>query len=120
LETCIGLLKLPGASNVQDLQADTSKHIKISVGSIFNKCLLPGIGVRTVQELETSVQYRASLPHPPPKFPPKESPFFLRPTLYIQHDQFPAELIQAGGEILLSAIHKLVNSVWKKVELPDQ
>jgi hypothetical protein len=28
--------------------------------------------------------------------------------------------IQAGGEILLSAIHKLINSVWNKEELPDQ
>jgi hypothetical protein len=35
-------------------------------------------------------------------------------------DQIPAELIQAGGEILLSAIHKLNNSVWNKEELPDQ
>jgi hypothetical protein len=26
-------------------------------------------------------------------------------------DQIPAELIQAGGEILLSAIHKLINSI---------
>jgi hypothetical protein len=26
-------------------------------------------------------------------------------------DQIPAELIQAGGEILLSMIHKLINSV---------
>jgi hypothetical protein len=33
-------------------------------------------------------------------------------------DQIPAELIQ-GGEILLSAIHKLINSVWNKEELPD-
>jgi hypothetical protein len=32
----------------------------------------------------------------------------------------PAELIQAGGEILLSAINKLINSVWNKEELPDQ
>jgi hypothetical protein len=29
-------------------------------------------------------------------------------------DQIPAELIQAGGKILLSAIHKLINSVWNK------
>jgi hypothetical protein len=36
------------------------------------------------------------------------------------NDQIPAELIQAGGEILLSAIHKLINSVWNKEELPDQ
>jgi hypothetical protein len=35
-------------------------------------------------------------------------------------DQIPAELIQAGGESLLSVIHKLVNSIWNKEELPDQ
>jgi hypothetical protein len=35
-------------------------------------------------------------------------------------DQIPAELLQAGGEILLSVIHKLINSVWNKEELPDQ
>jgi hypothetical protein len=35
-------------------------------------------------------------------------------------DQIPAEMIQPGGEILLSEIHKLMNSVWNKKELPDQ
>jgi hypothetical protein len=35
-------------------------------------------------------------------------------------DQIPAELIQAGGKILLSAIHKFINSVSNKEELPDQ
>jgi hypothetical protein len=35
-------------------------------------------------------------------------------------DQILAELIQAAGEILLSVIHKLINSVWNKEELPDQ
>jgi hypothetical protein len=35
-------------------------------------------------------------------------------------DQIPAELVHTGGEILLSAIHKLINSVWNKEELPDQ
>jgi hypothetical protein len=34
-------------------------------------------------------------------------------------DQIPAELIQAGGEMLLSGIQKPINSVWNK-ELPDQ
>jgi hypothetical protein len=34
-------------------------------------------------------------------------------------DQIPAELILAGGEMLLPAIHKLINSIWKKGELPD-
>jgi hypothetical protein len=29
-------------------------------------------------------------------------------------DEILAELIQSGGEILLSAIHKLINSVWNK------
>jgi hypothetical protein len=33
-------------------------------------------------------------------------------------DEIPAELIQAEGEILLSAIQKLINSVWNKEELP--
>jgi hypothetical protein len=28
--------------------------------------------------------------------------------------------MQAGGEILQSEIHKLINSVWNKKELPDQ
>jgi hypothetical protein len=35
-------------------------------------------------------------------------------------DQIPAELIQAGGEILLSVIHKFINFVWNKEELPDK
>jgi hypothetical protein len=34
-------------------------------------------------------------------------------------DQILVELIQAGGETLVSVIHKLINSVWNK-ELPDQ
>jgi hypothetical protein len=34
------------------------------------------------------------------------------------NDQIWAELIQAGGEMLLSAIPKLINSVWNKEELP--
>jgi hypothetical protein len=36
------------------------------------------------------------------------------------NDQILAELIQVGGKMLLSAIHKLINSVWNKEELPDQ
>jgi hypothetical protein len=35
-------------------------------------------------------------------------------------NQIPAEPIQAGGEILLSEIHKLINSVSNKETLPDQ
>jgi hypothetical protein len=34
-------------------------------------------------------------------------------------DQIPAELIQVEEEILLSAMYKLINSVWNKEELPD-
>jgi hypothetical protein len=35
-------------------------------------------------------------------------------------DQIPAELIQTGGEIRRSKINILINSIWNKVELPDQ
>jgi hypothetical protein len=35
-------------------------------------------------------------------------------------DQTPAELIHTGDEILHSKIHKLINSIWNKEELPDQ
>jgi hypothetical protein len=35
-------------------------------------------------------------------------------------DEIPAELIQAEGEILRSKIHKLINSIRNKEELPDQ
>jgi hypothetical protein len=34
-------------------------------------------------------------------------------------DQIKAELIQAGGEILCSNIHKLINSIWNMEDLPD-
>jgi hypothetical protein len=34
--------------------------------------------------------------------------------------EIPLELIQAGGEILLSVIHKLINFNWNKEELPEQ
>jgi hypothetical protein len=35
-------------------------------------------------------------------------------------DQIPSELIQTGGEMLLSVIHKVINYVWNKEGLPDQ
>jgi hypothetical protein len=35
-------------------------------------------------------------------------------------DQIPAELIQAGGEILRSKIYNLITSIWHKEKLPDQ
>ena len=35
-------------------------------------------------------------------------------------DQIPAELITAGGTTIRSEIHKLINSVWNKEELPEQ
>jgi hypothetical protein len=33
-------------------------------------------------------------------------------------DQILAELYQAGGEILVSVIQKLITSIWNKEELP--
>jgi hypothetical protein len=35
-------------------------------------------------------------------------------------DQIRAELYEAGGETLVSVIHKLITSIWNKEELPDQ
>jgi hypothetical protein len=35
-------------------------------------------------------------------------------------NQFPAELIQAGGETLRSKVRKLIKLIWKKEELPHQ
>jgi hypothetical protein len=35
-------------------------------------------------------------------------------------DQILAEVIKAGCETLLSAIHKLIKSIWNKEEFPDQ
>jgi hypothetical protein len=34
--------------------------------------------------------------------------------------QIPAELIQAGGNTLRYEIHKLINCIWNKEELPEQ
>jgi hypothetical protein len=35
-------------------------------------------------------------------------------------DQIPAELIETGGRIIWSEIHKLTSSVLKKEELPEE
>ena len=35
-------------------------------------------------------------------------------------DQIPAELIKAGGKTVHFEIHKCINSIWNKVELPEQ
>jgi hypothetical protein len=35
-------------------------------------------------------------------------------------DQIPAELIQAGSKKLLSAIYKLIHSIWNKEQLSDK
>jgi len=35
-------------------------------------------------------------------------------------DQIPAELIKAGGRTICLEIHKLITSIWKKEELPEE
>jgi hypothetical protein len=35
-------------------------------------------------------------------------------------DQIPAELIKAGSRKIHSQIHKLINSIWNKEELPEE
>ena len=34
--------------------------------------------------------------------------------------QIPAEMIKAGGRTIHSEIHKLINCIWNKEELPEQ
>jgi hypothetical protein len=35
-------------------------------------------------------------------------------------DQIPAKLIEAGGRTIRYEIHKRINSIWKKEELPEE
>jgi hypothetical protein len=35
-------------------------------------------------------------------------------------DQFPAEIIKAGGRTIRYEIHKLIISIWNKEELPEE
>ena len=35
-------------------------------------------------------------------------------------DQIPAELIKAGDRKIFLEIHKLITSIWKKEELPEE
>jgi hypothetical protein len=44
----------------------------------------------------------------------------LKRYISLGSDEILPELIEAGGETLRSEIHKLINSIWNKEELPDQ
>jgi hypothetical protein len=35
-------------------------------------------------------------------------------------DQIPAEFIKAGGRTIRCDIHKFINSIWNKEELPEE
>jgi len=35
-------------------------------------------------------------------------------------DQIPAKLIKAGGKTIRSEIHKRINSIWNREELPEE
>jgi hypothetical protein len=35
-------------------------------------------------------------------------------------DQIPTELTEAGGRTMSPDVHKLINSIWYKEELPEQ
>jgi hypothetical protein len=49
----------------------------------------------------------------------KTSDFTMKKYKLPGSDQIEAELIKAGGETLVSVIHKLIISIWNKRELPD-
>jgi hypothetical protein len=44
----------------------------------------------------------------------------LKKYIFPGSDQIPVELYQAGGDTLVSVIHKLITSIGNKEELPDQ
>jgi hypothetical protein len=44
----------------------------------------------------------------------------LKSYKYPGPDHIPAEFFQAGEETLRSEIHKLINLIWNKKELPDE
>jgi hypothetical protein len=73
--------------------------------------LLNVLSVSNVRQIEIHTA-EPLVPHP--------SHFELRKYKSSGSDQIPAELIQAGGETLLSAIQEVINSIWNKEELPDQ
>jgi hypothetical protein len=64
--------------------------------------------IRDVRELEVHI-FEPLVP----------GPSLLRAEIAIAKLEM-SDQIQAGGKSLLSAIHKLINSVWNKEQLPDQ
>jgi hypothetical protein len=60
--------------------------------------------------------------HTAEPFVPDPSPFEVEIAIANLKKYKPpgSDQIQAGGETLQSEIHKLINSVWNREELPDQ
>jgi hypothetical protein len=74
--------------------------------------------VRDVRQIEVHTA-EPSVPNPS-SFVVEIATTNLKRYKLLGSDQIPAELIQAGGETMRSQIHKLINSISNKEELPDQ
>jgi hypothetical protein len=76
------------------------------------------LNVHNVSDVRQTEIHTAEPLVPGPSIPDVESDIAkLRKYKSPGNDQIPAELIQAGGEVLLSAIHKIINSIWNKKEI---
>jgi len=87
------------------------------VGTISLR-LLSVHGVSDVRQTETHVAERLV---------PEPSAFEAEMAIVKQRrhkspgtDQFPADLIKAGGRTIHFEIHKFLNSIWNKEELPEE
>jgi hypothetical protein len=79
------------------------------------------LNVHNVSDVKQIEIHTAEPPVPGPSQPEVEVPIAkLKNSTSPGSDQILAELIQAGGETLVSVIHKLINSICNMEELPDQ
>jgi hypothetical protein len=92
----------------------TVKFVPTALGLYVGDCLKL-IAQNSVIYLQTNCTYQniytRLLRHIPEKLQRHKSPGV---------DQIPAELFKAGGRNICSEIHKLLNSIWNKEELPEE
>jgi hypothetical protein len=79
------------------------------------------LNVHAVSDVrQTEIHPAASLVPEPSAFEVKMAIENLKRYKSPATDQLPAELIKVAGRTIHSEIHKLINSVWNKEELPQQ
>jgi hypothetical protein len=101
---------------IRDLLADS--HNILNRSKNYFSQLLTVHNVSDVRQIE--VHMAEQLAPSPSCFEVETAIAKLKKYILPGSDEISAELIQVGGEILLSVIHKLSNPVWNKEELLDQ